>query len=61
MKRIILAIMATCTVFSAVALAEGNGSGNPRNGGGNEIKITKPPYYIWKDGKLVKNPKAENI
>lgn len=60
MKKFIIAIIAACTVITSAAFAGGNGSGNPNNAGGNDVKITKAPYFVWKDGKLVKNPKNQN-
>ncbi|CAD0264184.1 exported hypothetical protein [Pseudomonas veronii] len=53
-KTIAIAIAA---LFVATgAYAAGNGSGNPKNDLGYD---TKPPaaHFIWKDGKLVPNPK----
>lgn len=60
MKKFIIAIMAVSAVITSAAFAGGNGSGNPNNAGGSDVKTTKPPYFIWKDGKLVKNPKNQN-
>lgn len=57
MKVVVGAALAMGFVFmSSVALAGGNGSGNPKNNGSN-IVITQEPIYIIKDGKLVSNPK----
>lgn len=60
MKKILIAIMAAGAVITSAAFAESNGSGNPNNAGGSVVKITKPPYFVWKDGKLIRNPQAQN-
>lgn len=60
MKQIIIAVLAVSAFATSGAFAESNGSGNPNNAGGSDVKITKPPYFIWKDGRLVKNPQAQN-
>ncbi len=56
MRKIISGALVFCALVSVGAHAGGDGSGNPFNAGGNEVKSTKPPHFIWKDGKLVKNP-----
>ena len=60
MKKIAITIFALCAFATAGAFAESNGSGNPNNAGGSVVKITKPPYFVWKDGKLIRNPQAQN-
>lgn len=53
-KKIIgLAVVAMLVASGAHA---GNGSGNPKNDSGYYIK-EPVAYFIWKDGKLVPNPK----
>ncbi|MQU54004.1 hypothetical protein [Pseudomonas sp. FSL R10-1339] len=56
MKRFNCFVLVISTMISFSALAGGNGSGNPNNGGGSAVKNTKPPMFVWKDYKLVKNP-----
>ncbi|MCF3195210.1 hypothetical protein [Pseudomonas bubulae] len=56
MKKLNCFVLVISAMISFNALAGGNGSGNPNNGGGSAVKITKPPMFVWKDYKLVKNP-----
>lgn len=60
MKKVLIAILAISSIVSFGAFAGGSGSGNPNNAGGNTVKITKPPYFVWENGKLVKNP-SQNV
>lgn len=55
MKKIARLFLIFCALFSVGAYA-GNGSGNPKNDLGYGAKYDQKPHYIWKDGKLVKNP-----
>lgn len=55
MKKIISSMLVIFAVVSAGAYA-GNGSGNPKNDLGYGAKYEQKPHYVWKDGKLVKNP-----
>lgn len=59
MRKIISSVLVACAVVSLGAYA-GNGSGNPKNDLGYSAKYDKIPHYIWKDGKLVKNPNYIN-
>ncbi|TCV62739.1 hypothetical protein [Pseudomonas fluorescens] len=57
---IALALLISVAACGASAGTGGNGSGNPKNDAGHP---TKEPiaHYIWKEGKLVPNPKrSEN-
>lgn len=33
----------------------GNGSGNPKNNGSANV-VTQKPWFVWQEGKLVRNP-----
>ncbi|WP_143502083.1 hypothetical protein [Pseudomonas sp. Irchel 3E13] len=51
-----LAIAIVTLVIASGANADGNGSGNPKNDLGYSTKAPAP-HFLWKDGKLVPNPK----
>lgn len=48
-------MLVACALVSAGAYA-GNGSGNPKNDLGYGAKYYQKPHYVWRDGRLVKNP-----
>lgn len=56
MRKLNCFVLVISVMISFSALAGGNGSGNPNNGDGSAVKITKPPMFVWKDYKLVKTP-----
>lgn len=59
MKYVSLAAFMALALASAPSFAGngsgGNGSGNPKNNGSATV-VTQKPWFVWHEGKLVRNP-----
>lgn len=65
MKYVSLAAFMALAIASAPSFAGngcgggghgGNGSGNPKNDSSFGATATQKPWFVWQDGKLVRNP-----
>jgi hypothetical protein len=56
MFKVFTKVLAVTLVLSTPVMAQGSGSGNPKNDGFYNNKPNPTPVMIWKDGHLVRNP-----